>query len=83
MTICNAFDTLLQLVGLPNWIQYIYIKKSVQNMSVIDLSFLAKNPCQQNSIGCDDICLLSDGKEKCACRNGYALQQDGKTCKGS
>lgn len=52
-------------------------------MNVIDLLLLAKDPCQQNSIGCEDICLLSDGNEKCACRNGYALQQDGKTCKGN
>lgn len=44
--------------------------------------FLAKDPCQQNSLGCKHICFLSDGKEKCSCRAGYALEQDGKTCTG-
>ena len=45
-------------------------------------TFLAKDPCQQNSIGCKHICFLSGGVEKCSCRPGYALQQDGKTCTG-
>ena len=43
---------------------------------------LAKNPCQQNSIGCEHICFLSGGVEKCDCRPGYALKLDGKTCTG-
>ncbi|KAL9953581.1 hypothetical protein ACROYT_G041023 [Oculina patagonica] len=41
---------------------------------------LAKDPCQQNSLGCQHICLLFDGREKCACNAGYALEQDEKTC---
>ncbi|KAJ7374270.1 hypothetical protein OS493_007352 [Desmophyllum pertusum] len=41
---------------------------------------IPKDPCQQNSLGCKHICFLSDGKEKCSCRAGYALEQDGKTC---
>ena len=46
------------------------------------LMTLAKNPCQQNSLGCQHICFLSDGNEKCDCNGGYALEQDGKTCTG-
>ncbi|XP_068732482.1 uncharacterized protein [Montipora capricornis] len=43
-------------------------------------SCIPKDPCQNNSIGCNHICFLSDGNEKCSCRTGYELKDDRKTC---
>ncbi|XP_074632006.1 uncharacterized protein LOC141890434 isoform X2 [Acropora palmata] len=38
------------------------------------------HPCQGNQLGCQHICYLSNGQEKCSCHAGYSLNQDGKTC---
>jgi len=42
---------------------------------------IPKQPCGENS-DCEQICYVDDTKEaKCACRAGYELQEDKKTCK--
>ena len=46
------------------------------------ISYLAENPCQQDQNGCEHICYQSDGEDKCSCRVGYKLNEDGKTCSG-
>ena len=39
--------------------------------------------CDKENGGCDDICLNSEGSFECSCEDGYALNEDGKTCSGT
>lgn len=37
--------------------------------------------CQKNN-GCEQLCVVENGKDKCQCTPGYNLSSDGKSCKG-
>ena len=38
------------------------------------------NECLENNGGCEEECINSRGSYSCACRNGYELLPDGKSC---
>eukprot|EP00794_Sanderia_malayensis_P000456 gene456-1098_t len=44
------------------------------------LPFKAKNPCATSNGGCNQICLKSYTGSQCACREGYKLGSNKKTC---
>ena len=36
--------------------------------------------CSTNGHGCEDVCINSEGSYSCDCSDGYALNEDGRTC---
>ena len=50
-------------------------------INVILASPMNRPPCRISNGGCSHLCLLAPGGgHKCACPNGVALEDDGKTC---
>jgi len=50
----------------------------------INVSFLLSdiNECMTGNHGCNHACMNNNGSFTCGCYPGYALSEDGKTCKG-
>ena len=40
------------------------------------------NECATGNGGCDQICVNKPGSFECQCKEGYTLDEDGKTCLG-
>lgn len=38
--------------------------------------------CELNTHGCAELCIEEEGGFKCACKDGFELADDGKTCVG-
>ena len=45
-------------------------------------TYLDVNECARRNGGCGHNCVNNQGSYKCSCRRGYAVQSDGRTCKG-
>lgn len=43
-------------------------------------SATADNPCETNNGGCDHFCTYNFNEAVCSCREGFKLEDDGKTC---
>ena len=46
------------------------------------MSFTDYNMCRLNNGGCSHLCINNEGHDECQCRDGYKLNEDGKTCTG-
>ncbi|XP_076313100.1 LDL receptor protein 1 isoform X3 [Tachypleus tridentatus] len=44
---------------------------------------IGKNECSDNKRGCEDLCLVTPKSPVCACRDGFILSSDMKSCKES
>ena len=56
--------------------------RQLKSDSLLIFVFTDINECQKKNGGCQQTCINIAGSYKCACRYGFVINEDSKTCTG-